>query len=100
MNVEFDLNEKLVFENNLCRLYNNNNCLSLTKYLRKDNGMIGAKGRKGWSILIGEIKESGDREYLVFNDKGDIVASNPSYEEMCYKIDVLKLTQESKGKNE
>lgn len=91
--MNFDLNRELVFENENAWFYKDDNCVSLTKYIRKDDECNGNKGLKGWYVLLVKNKHDESQEYLIFNDRGEIYDVCNSFEGTAVKIDIIKFAR-------
>ena len=75
------LDNKLVGENNKSRFYKNFLC----------------KEYKGYDILLAELKNTKERTYVIVKD-GKYVGDDNSIEGIYYKIDILKLMEQSHKK--
>lgn len=84
------IEEELVYENDKVRCYENVFTRIATKDCRKDY-----KGRelKGHYVLLVELKDTGEQNYVLFNDKAEPVYVNKQFEAICFRINMLKLLQ-------
>lgn len=83
------LDNILIGENDMCKFYKNDFTISATDYARKPD--LQGITLSGWSVLLAEFKTSGNKEYILLNDKNEIVESNQSYESIGVSIDKYKL---------
>lgn len=86
------LKDKLVYENEKVKCYENAFTRIATRDCQKDY-----RGRdlKGHYVLLVELKETGERNYVLFNDKSQAVYVSKQYDAIGVRINMLKLLQES-----
>src|SRR5690554_2361897 len=87
-----DLLNELLYENDKVKCYTNVFTRIATKHCQKDY-----RGRelKGYYVLLVELKDTGEQNYVLFNDKAEPVYVSKQYDAIGVRIDMLKLLQES-----
>lgn len=82
--------EGLVYENDKVKCYENAFTRIATKHCQKDY-----RGRelKGYYVLLVELKDTGERNYVLFDDKAEPVYISKQYDAIGLRINMLKLLQ-------
>ena len=87
------MDKQLVYENELAKFYTNDSTKMLDKECTRCFGCVDLPPLKNHHVLIAEEKQSGYKEYVLFNEKGEPVESATGIDTLGTKIDMLRRLQ-------
>lgn len=82
----------MIAENEVCNFYINEFTKSITDYCNQEND----KGiaLKSWYCMLAENKGDGKKNYILIDEKSDIIHESTSYEGILWIVDIHKLQKE------
>lgn len=87
------MDNKLIFENELCKIYTNDFCDSLTKHCeRQMNNNPPLKNHKVYLCVTND----GDSRFVLFNEKGQPIAEHCGFDGMGVEIEKLRFLKGTK----
>jgi hypothetical protein len=85
--------KKLIFENELCKIYTNDFCESLTDYCER--WMNDKPPLKNHKVYFCETN-TGESRFVLFNEKGEPIAESFGFEGMGVEIEKLRFLKGAK----